>query len=238
MISFLTKLPIPRFEVDKKAMGESAVYFPLAGLLIGLLLSLSNIILSPIFSQAIVNLILVLVMIFITGGIHLDGLADTIDGLASKETSKEKILSIMRDSRVGVMGVIAIVAAILFKFLLLNDISPLYKNSALIIMAVVSRWSMTLCINTSSYARPEGLGKIFLENRSFKGFILSSILALVILSFVAFPKSFVIFFEIAVFTMFFNWYIKSKIGGITGDTLGAINEINEIITLGIFTVLC
>lgn len=242
-INFLTKIPFSKLKYSKNDIGKSSTYFPIAGLVIGIILVLSNFILGRFFPGGpLINLILIFILTILTGGIHLDGLADTVDGLASKASSKEKILEIMHDSRIGAMGVLALVFTVFFKFTLLNNIPSYFMPGALIIFPVISRWCMVLAITTSNYARSEGLAKVFIENKSLKIFSTATILTLCILFFlpVLYSKMdfrpIFIMFEAAVFTLILNWYIKRKIGGITGDTLGAVNEINEILILGMLII--
>ncbi len=237
-ISFLTKLPIPKTGLSDKDIGRSSAYFPLAGLVIAAIIVLEFLILKQFFPMQIVNLIVILSMIFITGAIHIDGLADTMDGLGSKAADKDRILSIMRDPKVGVMGVIAVVFDILLKYAVLNSINIKAIPYAILSMCLVSRWAMSLSVNTFSYARTDGLGKAFIQNRSNKNLAISGIFTLVVISLIFFPSMVYIVLIVSVFCYLFNKYLTRKIGGITGDTLGAVSEIAEILTLLLFVLIC
>ena len=116
-LGFRTKIPISKkILISDKNLSESIVFFPLAGLLLGLILALLNTLLGPIMPAGLVNISLILALTLLTGALHLDGFADTIDGFSAKTNSKEDILAIMRDSRIGAMGVIGLVILLLFKF--------------------------------------------------------------------------------------------------------------------------
>ncbi|MBS3921456.1 MAG: adenosylcobinamide-GDP ribazoletransferase, partial [Deltaproteobacteria bacterium] len=108
-ISFLTILPVGKsLSFGEKELARSMAFFPLVGLVIGLLLALGYYLLSFLLPKAIVLWLTIGFLVFLTRGLHLDGFADTIDGLASGG-SREKILEVMRDSRIGAFGVIGLI---------------------------------------------------------------------------------------------------------------------------------
>lgn len=232
-ISFLTKIPIPkRLVSDDKTLAGSMAYFPLVGLLLGLVLVLANNALALFLPIRLVNLLLVLFLILLTGAIHIDGLADTIDGFCAKTKTKEEILHIMRDSRIGTMGVIAVALLILFKYELLNEILPQFKNIALILMCSISRWSQVLVSYFSKYAREgEGLGKPFVGNVKKRQSYLAAAFIIFISSLVWFPKGLLVVILTSISTWIIMKYVHKKIGGMTGDTVGAISELTEVIAL-------
>lgn len=229
-LQFLTILPVKIARgVENKDFGGSLVYFPLVGAVIGLILTL--IFLAFNFLPPLVMAALVLIAsVIITGGMHLDGLADTCDGFYGF-TSKERTLEIMRDSRTGVMGTLAVVSLLLFKFTLLANINKGILPRALIMMAVFGRYAQVLACYTSNYARSQGKAKYVVEYASGKGFFIALIFTAIISLLLMGLKGIVVFALSLIPVYLFIHYIKKRIGGMTGDTVGATSEIAESIIL-------
>ena len=235
-LQFLTILPIKiKSGVKRKDFGVALIYFPIAGALIGLLLVLILLVFG--FLPHLVTAVLVLIgSIVITGGLHLDGYADTCDGFYGSKP-KEKILEIMQDSRVGVMGVIGIVGLLLLKFTLIVSIPQNILWRVLIMMVVFARWSQVLACYTSNYARKEGKAKYFVECARKRELLIGGLFTaasfLLLLKFKG-----VILLTLSLFPVFlFINYVKRKIGGMTGDTIGATSEVAEIAVL-FFALIC
>jgi adenosylcobinamide-GDP ribazoletransferase len=225
-LQFLTILPIKvKPEIREEDFGKSLIYFPLVGMLIGFFLIL--ILLLFDFLPYLVKAAFILgASIIITGGIHLDGFADTCDGLYGFRT-KEKALEIMRDSRIGAMGAIGITLLLLLKFALLASILKENLEKILILMPIFARWAQVFACFCSSYARQEGKAKYFIEYAGKKEIFIGTLFTLV--SFLILMRTEgLILFTISYFTifLFINW-IKKKIGGMTGDTIGSVNEVAE-----------
>ena len=161
-LQFLTRLKIvnqTEWSVDD--FGKSVVAFPYVGLIIGLILALLYGILSPFIPFVPLMLIIVVAEFLITGGLHADGLMDTSDGLFSGR-ERERKLEIMKDSRIGSFGVVAFVFVTLLKWQLLTAIPTAeFIPMALIMMPLMSRWSLVLSIQSYPYARKEGMGAAF-----------------------------------------------------------------------------
>jgi adenosylcobinamide-GDP ribazoletransferase len=166
----------------------------------------------------------------ITGGLHLDGLADTIDALASRK-DKAEMLKIMRDSHIGTMGVLSLIIIIILKIAILSSLNPAIKNLSLILMCLLSRYSLVLTMFSFPYAREEGKAKIFIRGMNLKIFTLSSIAAFIFAFIIWRLKGILMLLIITGCTYLIGKIINRKIGGITGDTLGAINELTEVIVL-------
>lgn len=234
LISALQFLTILRFKkeslINAERLGSSPVYFPLVGAFLGLVLIILDKILFPLLPATLLSLILVFTLIILSGAMHIDGLADTFDALFSGK-SKEEMLSIMREVHKGTFGVLAIIAAILFKVVLLSSIPLHLRTLSLLLMTVLSRYSMGLAIAFFPYARSEGKAKVFFEQRSLKTFILSTIITLLILALALRFISLIILFFVVIFTSSVSLLVKRKIGGFTGDGLGALSELNELIVL-------
>lgn len=161
-LQFLTRLKIVnQTEWSVEDFGKSVVAFPYVGLIIGLILALLYGILSPFIPLVPLMLILVIAEFLITGGLHADGLMDTSDGLFSGR-ERDRKLEIMKDSRIGSFGVVAFVFLTLLKWQLLTAIPTAeFIPMALIMMPLMSRWSLVLSIRSYPYAREQGMGAAF-----------------------------------------------------------------------------
>lgn len=228
-LQFLTILPCVKV-TNNKGWVSSTMYFPIIGAFLGLILIGINKCLFILFPEPLPSLILVIILIILTGALHLDGLADTADAIFSGR-DKEKMLAIMQDSHKGTFGVIGIITIILLKTSILSLIAVNLKNLGLFLMTLLSRYGMYLAITFFPYARPQGKAKIFFENRSLKMFGLSTLITLLLLGITLKWISIVILFLLIIFTLIISIAIKKMLGGLTGDTLGAICELNEIIVL-------
>ncbi|MDD5561311.1 MAG: adenosylcobinamide-GDP ribazoletransferase [Candidatus Omnitrophica bacterium] len=230
-LQFLTVIPIKVREAGEQRLAGAMAYFPLVGLLLGLFLTGVNVLLSFLnFPFLSMNVVTVVVLIFITGGLHLDGLSDTADAFLSGKPM-EKMLEIMRDSRTGVMGVLSLISVILLKIILLFSISSSLEPNALMLMCCLSRWSAVVAVFFFPYARQEGKAGIFIKGMNLKIFILSSVVAVICVSIAWQIRGLVILLIITGFSYASGKFSTRKIGGITGDTLGAGIELTEIITL-------
>lgn len=215
---------------NHKGLVSATMYFPVIGAFLGLILIILNKCLSILFPEPLLSLSLVITLIILTGALHLDGLADTFDAIFSGR-DKEKMLSIMHDSHKGTFGVIAIVTIILLKVNLLSLLSIDLKNLGLFLMTLLSRYSMNLAITFFPYAREEGKAKVFFENRNLKTFALSTLLTLLLLGITLQGLSLLILLLVIIFTLIICFAIKIKVGGLTGDILGALCELNELVVL-------
>jgi adenosylcobinamide-GDP ribazoletransferase len=225
---FLTILPIKR-NFSSEQIARSTVFFPVVGLVIGLALAGINWVLSLVLPAGVVNILLIVLLAFAHGGLHLDGVADTMDGIAGHRTV-ERRLEIMRDSRIGGFGAIGLVLMLLMEYVLLNNIPTDIKWMALISAPVFSRWAMTYAIFAYPYARPKGLGKAFKEGVSLSQFVPASIIALAIGLAVWGLAALFIMVMVFIIVTLAALYLKHLLKGLTGDCYGAINEIAVAVT--------
>lgn len=234
-LQFLTRLPINiNIDFDKKILSKTPLFFSIIGIIIGGISAAVYYALS-FFSKDIAALGAVFSLIVITGGLHIDGLSDTCDGFFSSR-SKEKILEIMKDSRVGTFGVIAIVFNILSKYVLLKDMDVDMAVPALIIACSTGRTMIVMFFSFGKSARPGGMGEIFMSKASKKYFAITIILLLIV-GFILGKYVFLMAFAAAIiFSLLFMKYSYKVIGGVTGDVYGAVSEISEIIVLLIFSM--
>lgn len=230
-LQFLTILPISiTSKVKKESFGRALAWFPFVGALIGLALSLSTF-LFVILPQAAVAALIVAGSVIITGGIHLDGFADTCDGLYGF-TSKERALEIMRDSRIGSMAAAGIVILLILRFSLFLSIPQEVIWKYLVLMAAFARWSQVLACFSSEYARGgEGKGRYFIEYAGLGKLIISGVFILALFILLLGVKGLALFIASLLPVFALIHYIKVKIKGMTGDTIGAINEVAEATVL-------
>ncbi|MFZ5799831.1 MAG: adenosylcobinamide-GDP ribazoletransferase [Candidatus Omnitrophota bacterium] len=235
-IRFLTILPIGRKYSSETSLAAALTYFPLIGLIIGTLLAGLNVFLSAFgFSPLVSSLILVVAQMVITGGMHLDGLSDTFDALLSGK-AKDESLEIMRDPRIGVMGVLSLISVILLKIGLLYELSGWAKINALILMCVLSRWAAVGQIFIFPYARNEGKAKVFFQNRRAMTAATATVFAMAVAAVVAGGLGIAALSVVAAGNYLWGKVVCRKLSGITGDTLGATIELTELITLAIILI--
>jgi len=236
-LQFLTVIPLKFKQVDGKRIARSMVYFPAVGLLVGLLLAgINRALLFLGFNGFSVNVVLVVALIVLTGGMHLDGLADAADAFLSGK-DKQEMLRIMRDSRIGVMGVLSLVSAILLKIALLLALSVKVRAAALLLMCLISRWGMVALLFLFPYARNEGKAKAYSEGSTPWIFLGATFITLVCAGIIWQWKAAVPLAAVTLLCCFFGRYAHRKVGGITGDVAGAQNELAEIMVLFAIVVM-
>ena len=233
-LTFLTKIPVPGpNKITTDSLVRGSAYYPLVGALLGGILWLFSYLLRFLCGHASLPAaaLLLTLWVFLTGALHLDGLADTFDGLAGGLT-KEDRLRIMQDSSAGSFGVIAIVLTLLLKFSFLQQLPGERLLPALLYSPLLSRWSMVVLMYFTPYARKtQSLGKPFVELIGKKQLALSS--ALTVAAGFLYPQIFflTLLLPVILLTALLRWFFLQKIGGITGDCLGATNELLEIAVL-------
>lgn len=229
-LQFLTIFPVKiKQEIKEKEYGESLICFPFIGLLIGSALSFSFIVFG--FLPRMVTGVLILIFSnLITGAIHLDGFADTCDGFCASK-SREEVLNIMRDSRIGVMGATGIGCLLLFKFSLLAGIPQKFLWKSLIMTLTFARWSQVIACYRSKYARRDGKAGLFIKYANRKALLIGGLFTLAVFLVIAQSKGLVLFILSLIPVFLSINFIQKKIGGMTGDTIGAVNEIAECAVL-------
>lgn len=244
-LKFLTIIRLPlRREATPEELGRSQVYFPVVGIIIGLILAGLNWLLGLALPPPVVNVLLIASLAGITGALHLDGFADTCDGIGGHKTVEAR-WQVMRDSRVGGFGVIGVCLLLLVKYISLNSVPQPLVTLTLIIMPVISRWAMVYALFVYPYARREGLGTVFKQQASPKGFSLATITALAVATLLTLLPNIAYSYLAGLVVMGGTWiiitfvaaYLKSKFAGLTGDNYGAINEVAEVTVLILVSML-
>jgi len=230
-LKFLTIIPIPwRRGASPEELGRSIGYFPVVGIIIGLILAGLNWLLGLLLPSIVVNALLIVSMVVISGALHLDGFVDTCDGIAGHKTVEDR-WRVMHDSRAGAFGIVGVVLLLLVKYASLNSVPENLLMVTLVLMPVVSRWAMVYTIFAYPYARPAGLGKIFKQEASWQRFTAATLIALAVAVVLARLAGLVIMISIWVIVVGMAAYLKRKFAGLTGDTYGAISEVTEVCVL-------
>jgi len=235
-LQFLTIVRLRNDLAETEAdLAASVGYYPLVGLVLGLVLTGIFFILRSFLPTPIVGLLLVAAQAVLTGGLHLDGLADTADGLFSHRHRSRK-LAIMKDSAVGVFGVLALFFVLTLKFLLLSNLNSPAAWTGLILFPIWGRWAVSLTACLSEYARAEGgLGRPFIDLAGPKELYLAGGatmgLSLLFLSLAGLIVALVIALAAGLGVLF--W--RKQLGGVTGDVLGATVELSETLGLLLWT---
>lgn len=229
-IRFFTRLPVPGWVGHSaEALSHSARYFPAVGLVVGGIGALVYWLALHLWPQPVAVLLSMAATLYATGGFHEDGLSDTADGLGGG-WDKQRILDIMKDSRVGSYGVIAMVLALLGKFVLLSSLEPALVPWALLAGHALSRFCATTLLVTMDYVRDDALSKAKpLATRMSAGALLVA-LCFAIAPLAALPlwKALA---GVALAIMLTLWLVGKFgrwLGGYTGDCLGATQQLAEI----------
>ena len=234
LTQFMTRIPIPiKINYSEKDFGKSIKYFPILGLIIGLILYLVYFTVSKFTdNKFLIAIFLVITETIITGGIHLDGLADTFDGIFSYRP-KERILEIMKDSRIGTNGAIVLIVYFLLKSALLSEVELKY----IILMPVISRIATVTNAGLGTYARKTGMSNAIMDYNKKSNILISLIFTLITSFLFAGVKGIIVTFICFLFILYFMHYITKKIDGVTGDTMGASLELTSILALILGVIL-
>ncbi|KAF1084493.1 Cobalamin synthase [Sporotomaculum syntrophicum] len=227
-LQHLTRINIYKGEFDEAAFGRAALFFPLVGLLLGILLLLAQIVLSCMFPEPVVSGMLVVLMAIMTGGIHIDGFMDTLDGVFSGRPREIK-LEIMRDSRVGAFGVLGLVCLFLLKYNAFLSMTAPMIYQAILLAALLSRWSMVYAIACFPYARREGLGTLYNRYTGKRELIWATGSTIIIATLVAWAAGLILLLAAWGWVHFIGSKLTSELGGLTGDVYGATAETTELL---------
>ncbi|MFM8551745.1 MAG: adenosylcobinamide-GDP ribazoletransferase [Nitrospiraceae bacterium] len=231
---FLTAIPASGscHDPEPQELAASMGWYPLVGLILGGMLVASDLLLSQVFSDRVVNGLLIVILVILTRGLHQDGLADTLDGLAGGRTPADR-LAIMRDGRVGAIGATGLVLVLGLKYAGLADVPDEGRVPIVFCLPAVGRWAMVVSAVSAPYARAEGgLAQPFLTHLSARHVMGASLLLGLALFWAIGPVGAlgclaVLGLAASAMTLFARRFF----GGITGDTLGAVNEIAEVLFL-------
>jgi adenosylcobinamide-GDP ribazoletransferase len=225
---FMTRIPISGLPREPRALARAAKFFPVVGLAIGLVaVAIQRVLVARVQPQ-LLALVLIIYLVLVTGALHEDGLADAADGFGGGWT-KEKILTIMRDSRIGSFGAVAVTLSLLSRFILISNTSPARIPGFLVASSVLCRWTALPLSFWLPYARDDqGLGGAVAGRMPLGSLLWGT--ALAVLSVVAAlgVGSVLPWVITLLITAASGLYFRRHIQGVTGDCFGATNQIAEI----------
>ena len=225
-LRFLTVFPVPaQLEEKERSLAHAMVFFPAVGLLIGALSLALFSLAESIFPPRVAVLFLLVVPVLLSGGLHIDGLADFCDGFfAGKD--KADVLRIMKDPSVGVWGVLGITLLLLSKYELLLVLP--YRGKFLLLAMAASRWAQVALSFSLPYAgRSGGLGEIVAKKVTFRVLAGATVVPLILACWLR-GTGLMVLGGLVIFLVGLAVFFKKKLGGVTGDLLGAASELTEL----------
>jgi adenosylcobinamide-GDP ribazoletransferase len=230
-IQFLTRLPVPdNLQTSEKSLGKAAKFFPLVGVMVGAGAALTFWLLQYMLPHSAAALGAIIFTAFITNGFHEDGLADAFDGFGGGWT-KEKALEIMRDSRLGTYGALALVFLILGKYSFLSAMAPGASGQVwrwLIVAHTASRWTVLPLCAWLPYARAEGQGKLVAKQIGKAEIFFGSLTLFATVLLLPWQAALAALLVTGFTTLLSGFYYRARLSGITGDCLGATNQLTEV----------
>ena len=224
-IQFLTRLPTPQVrDFRQEDLSRSAVYYPLVGGIIGVLLAL------PLYGLAdrpwLAGALTLLMWVWVTGALHLDGLGDVADAFGAAHRNPQRFLEVLKDPHMGVFGVVTLIMQLLLKFVLLTElaVSPLWFG--IVLVPAWARWGTLWWSQRIPSLHGDGLGERFSWQLQPAAMWLWALLLVAISVFVAWP----LLLALLLVPLVALWW-KRKLGGISGDGLGASVEVTETLLL-------
>ena len=235
-LQFLTRIHIARQTVwTAEDFGRSTRFFPLVGLVLGICYALAAWLLVYFIGMRTLTAVLLLILpLLLTGGLHADGFMDTADGVFSGR-ERERKLEIMKDSRVGSFGVVSFVLLMFLQFALLLDMHPFLLVPTLFIMPIIGRMAMVLAIACFPYARADGMGKTFADMADRKTIVTASVMTVVFVLPCGLLASVALMLGV-LFALLFCRAMTTTLGGVTGDVYGAVTVLTETLVLAIFSL--
>jgi adenosylcobinamide-GDP ribazoletransferase len=236
-LKFLTIVPLPqRIDKTSEDFSKSLPYFPVIGLILGAILFGLYYGLSFILPSSLVSILLIVALAILTGAHHLDGLMDSFDGLVVGK-SKERRLEIMADSRVGSFGVIAAILLLLAKYSSLSSLPHTIMMPALLLMPTLSRWLMVSALFNFPSAKSSGMGATFKQGANWWRFAIATIIAVLAAALLLNWQGIILIIVLWLIVFGIASYFNARLGGLTGDVYGAINELSEVLVLILITIL-
>ncbi len=233
--NFLTILPLPfstQSQIQPQQLAASFGWYPFIGFLLGTILVISDRLLLAVLSEPIVNMLLITLLVIITGALHQDGLADTIDGLAGGKDPSHRLV-ILRDSQIGAIGATGLILAIGLRYAGLSSLPPGGRESLLLCMPALGRWAMVAGAWNVSYPRPDGgVAAAFIQHISFRDVFMATMILAMGLMWAFQPlKAIILLMSVLLMIRALVWGASRLFGGMTGDILGAVSEVTEIVFL-------
>jgi len=231
-LQFLTHLPIRMERPETRDIAESYYFYPVIGLMIGVGAVLVRHALFMLFPPAFAITLVLAFLIWISGGLHEDGLADVADGMGGGWTAEQR-LRIMKDSRIGAFGASILVLALLAKYAALSSMDSSRLDAAIVTAQILGRWAF-LPLGFFNAAASEGLGAEFMKGLSAKAVTTGTVLSIFAVAWLCRARALgAVAAAIAIITLA-SIYFRRRIGGISGDCFGATFQFVEIATYAVF----
>ncbi len=234
-LRFLTVLPVPRGRVDERALGRASGWFPLAGAVLGAILAGASWAGGRLWPPLAVGAVVTVLWAVLTRGLHLDGLADSADGLGGAFT-RERRLEIMKDSRVGVFGVLAVAAVLLLKTAFLAGVPPSARLRLLVAVPVMGRWAMLLVLFAFP-AAGEGMGRRFKGHCRWPQLAVGTVTAGAAAAALFGLPGLGALGGVGAAAALCGLGFTRALGGLTGDGYGAVCELAECLALAVLAAL-
>jgi adenosylcobinamide-GDP ribazoletransferase len=232
-MQFLTRIPLPSRPYEAGSLARSVKFFPLVGLVVGGGAALLHLLLAPHFSRLVAAFVVLLYLVVATGGLHEDGLADAADGFGGG-TSREKILLILRDSRIGSYGGLALVFSLLGRVVLIASLPMTQVPYYFMAAGVLCRWTvLPLSYFLSSARAPtgsevDGQGARIARHTSTVAIICGTIFSFAVAVFLLRSHAIAPILGVIILTWLTGAYYKKRVGGVTGDCFGATIQLAEM----------
>lgn len=234
---FLTIIPLPfGIRCEKEDLGRSTAFFPAVGLAIGGVLAGVDWLIYPWIARPFGDALLITLLTLLTGALHLDGLADVCDGLAARG-GRERFLAVMKDSQVGAVGAVGLVLGILLKWQALVAVPPELKWQALLLFPALARFGQVLTMTGARRARQDGLGAAIAQGTGAVTLAAAFATAAAAGFYLLGLKGIVPLAALFLLTVAGRMFFQRKLGGLTGDTIGCLNELSEILALVVISAL-
>jgi adenosylcobinamide-GDP ribazoletransferase len=226
--SFLTILPVgPRSLAAEDEVAASFGLFPLVGFILGTALAVEDLALSFLFGTTLRSGLIILTLVVVTGALHLDALADTADALGARG-DRERALEILRDSRIGVFGTIAILLWIGLYWTALATLQGPTRTAAIYLAPGLGRWAMVAVSAGLDYLRPLGAGSFLKPQWSWFNLRIASAITVIAIIPVFSSRSRAAAASALIIAIAARWFYRRWLGGVTGDLLGAAGAIAEL----------
>ena len=238
-MTFLTRIPVSKLSINNQySLVNSCTYFPLIGVVIGLLIGVTFSITNHFWDANIAIVMSLAIAVIVTGAFHEDGFADVCDSMGAFD--KEKKLVIMKDSRLGTYGVTGLICLFFLKFQALSEIAQSEQNLLLIFVLAhgLSRWSSLPLIYFNTYISRDSKSGKDLTTHSINEYRLTiaSIFSLILLFILGWGLIVSLLCGLIVTLTTTQYYYRKSIGGITGDCLGATNKLTELMVYLVFAL--
>lgn len=233
-LQFFTRIPIPRWVgFDERWLSHASRYFPAVGLVVALVSTAVYVVASLLWTQSMAVLLAMIASIYLTGAFHEDGFADTCDGFGGGVTA-ERVLEIMKDSRIGVYGAVGIVLMLALKWMTLSSLPAPTVVAALLLAHPLSRLLAISLVWRMNYAKANGKAKPMGQEMSNMEFCIAGVTTLLLAALVLTGSMSLLAIAAGTLPALFAtlWLARKfqrRIGGYTGDCLGAVQQVTEVV---------